>query len=543
MPRRVVSLTSETIADVIRAAFERLREKMEIPAGFPPEVELEAQRIVDALSTKTPQENWPHHTAATLDIDFITIDPEGSMDLDQAVHIERSESGFTVHYAIADVAAFVVPGGAIDLEAQRRGTTLYAPDGRTPLHPPTLSEGAASLLPSEIRPAAVWTIGLDSEGKTTSIAVQRGLVRSRQRFSYVRAQELSDELAGSQSTAGEDELVGLPTIELLAQVGPLRLAAESARGGVSLNVPEQEVHVTADGGFELSFRRVLPIENWNAQISLLTGISAAELMLQVGTGLLRTLPPADPRDLKRLRRTAHALGLNWRKDVSYGDFLATLDSANPKHAAFQHEATTLFRGADYMAFSTDPRSGNPLGREDKPLLDPFESAKSVTGKHNAIGAHYAHVTAPLRRLGDRYTTEIALAASSGTEIPQWVIDVLPQLPQLLNSATRRANSYGRSTTDIVEAALLSNRIGELFEAVVVELDDRNFKKGEVMVSDPAVHAKVQSTEKLPLGHEVQVKLLQSDVDTQKIAFELVQTFDGAVEASSEPENDYREGAL
>ncbi|NEE23774.1 RNB domain-containing ribonuclease, partial [Streptomyces sp. SID7499] len=88
------------------------------------------------------------HEDAT-DLPFLTIDPPGSTDLDQAMHLERRRDGrgYRVHYAIADVAAFLRPGGALDAEAHRRVTTLYFPDDRIPLHPPVLSEGAASLLP------------------------------------------------------------------------------------------------------------------------------------------------------------------------------------------------------------------------------------------------------------------------------------------------------------------------------------------------------------------------------------------------------------
>ena len=89
---------------------------------------------------------------------FVTVDPPGSRDLDQAMHLSRRNSGYRVRYAIADVASFVRPGGAIDQEAIRRVETLYSPDTRTPLHPPVLSEGAASLLPGQTRPALIWTI-------------------------------------------------------------------------------------------------------------------------------------------------------------------------------------------------------------------------------------------------------------------------------------------------------------------------------------------------------------------------------------------------
>ena len=91
----------------------------------------------------------------------MTIDPPGSRDLDQALHIARRGDGWTVRYAIADVAALVRPGGAVDLDAHLRGVTVYAPDAKAPLHPVVLSEGAASLLPGEWRPAVVWTLELD----------------------------------------------------------------------------------------------------------------------------------------------------------------------------------------------------------------------------------------------------------------------------------------------------------------------------------------------------------------------------------------------
>lgn len=520
MPQRVISLhaRNEQIAATIRLAFESLREEMDVPSDFPPEVIREAESIVGAVEASSPESTWPTHDAGTLEYEFITIDPEGSMDLDQAVHIARTDSGFVVRYAIADVGSFVQPDSAIDHEARQRGTTLYAPDGRTPLHPPVLSEGAASLLPGKVRPAAVWTLELDSTGELVNTTVRRGLVESRARFSYIEAQEILDELAESGST-GTDTRVGLDTIVLLGVVGPLRLERERARGGVSLNIPEQEVFENEQGVFELAFRNVLAVENFNAQISLLTGIAAGRLMLEGGVGVLRTLPQADPRDVKRLRRTAQALGLDWRQEVSYGDFLDTLDPSRPADAAFQHEAATLFRGADYLAFSLDPRQASLTTEAALELASNAEIAASPGGQHNAIGAHYAHITAPLRRLGDRFTTEICLAISAGREIPEWVLAVLPDIPGWLNNAGRRGNSYGRSTTDIVEAAMLADRINEVFSGVIVEVDDRKDRRGDVVISDPAVHAQVNGFESLPIGERVEVTLVQADVATRKIKFQ------------------------
>src|SRR5215475_11510881 len=124
--------------------FAALRGDLEVPGEFPADVLAEAAAVA-----KSP--NLPDDDAT--DIPFVTVDPAGSRDLDQAVHIgQSSDGGYLVSYAIADVATFVPAGSATDAESQRRGETLYFPDARVPLHPQVLSEGAASLLPGEVRP-------------------------------------------------------------------------------------------------------------------------------------------------------------------------------------------------------------------------------------------------------------------------------------------------------------------------------------------------------------------------------------------------------
>ena len=150
----------------------------------------------------------------------MTLDPLGSRDLDQAFHFERRGDGYRVRYAIADVAAFVDPGGPMDVEAHERGETLYAPDENARLYPPVLSEGAASLLPDETRPAVVWTMDVDETGEGVDVTVGRALVRSRAQLDYVTAQQ---DLDGG--TADEQ-------LRLLREVGILRAAARGpARRG------------------------------------------------------------------------------------------------------------------------------------------------------------------------------------------------------------------------------------------------------------------------------------------------------------------------
>ncbi|MFI1716361.1 RNB domain-containing ribonuclease [Streptomyces litmocidini] len=477
MPRRHLHVTGAAEAP-LRAALRALRTELAIPETFPPAVLAEAE---DAA--KNPR--LPPYDAT--DLPFFTIDPPASTDLDQAMHLaRRADGGYRVHYAIADVAAFVAPGGAIDAEAHRRVLTLYFPDGKVPLHPAVLSEGAASLLPGEPRPALLWRVDLDAEGRRVATDVRRALVRSRAKLDYAGAQRRIDD-----GTAEEP-------LALLRDIGRLREALEAERGGVSLNVPEQEI-VERDHTYALEYRAPLPADGWNAQISLLTGMAAADLMTAAGTGILRTLPTAPDGAVARLRRSAHALGVDWPHHVSYADVVRSADPTNPRHAAFLQECTTLLRGAGYTVF-TD-------GHVPTPAV------------HAAVADEYTHVTAPLRRLVDRYAGELCVAAVAGDEPPEWVRAALPALPDEMATGARRANTVERESVDIVEAALLKERIGEIFDAYVIDVKEREPAVGTVHLEDPAVVARIEGgATRLPLGEWLRVRLSEADPGTAKVLF-------------------------
>lgn len=467
-----VRLSGGTAPPLVDGAFELLREELGIAAGFPPEVDAEA-----AAAARTPR--LPVEDATS--VPFVTIDPPGSLDLDQALAIEPDGTGFRVLYAIADVAAFVVPGGVVDAEAHRRGTTLYAPDRRTPLHPTVLSEGAASLLAGQVRPAVLWTLMVDSSGECTDVGVRRALVRSREQLTYEECQRRI-EVGAAEHGLG-----------LLRDVGGLRQELEVSRGAVNLSLAEQEVRPTADGGWTLEYRAALPVEEWNAQISLMTGMAAARLMLDGGIGILRTLPAPDEGAVSSLRRSAAALGVGWPADVGYAQWLRGLDPASPAGAALATLATVLLRGAGYVAFDGTP--------PEQP-------------QHSAVAAPYAHTTAPLRRLVDRYVSEACLALCAGVAVPGWVRRALPVLPEEMTSATRRASGLDQAVVDLVEVALLERRVGEEFDAVVVEVRGDS---GVVQIAEPAVRGRCSGRD-LPLGSDLRVRLVTADPQARRVEF-------------------------
>jgi exoribonuclease R len=239
----------------------------------------------------------------------------------------------------------------------------------------------------------------------------------------------------------------------------------------------------------------MPVEQYNAEISLLTGMCAAQLMLRAGVGILRTIPPPDSMAITGLQRAAAALGIDWPAGAEPGDVLASIDRSDPRQVVLLEHAASLLRGAAYTV---------------------FDGAPPALSSHSGIAAPYAHVTAPLRRLVDRYGSELCLAAHAGTPVPQWVRDALLELPAQMQAADHLAHAADRAVVDTTEAWLLRDRIGEVFAAAVLAADDHG---ATIALDDPAVRAKCPGAG-LIAGQRVQVRLLEADVAGRRVGFEV-----------------------
>ena len=456
----------------LAASLQKLRADLDLPEIFPPDV------LAEAAAARPTEPSLDLR-----DVPFLTIDPAGSRDLDQALHLRRAGSGFRFSYAIADVPGFVTPGGAVDAETRRRGQTMYAADGAVQLHPPLLSQDRASLLPGVDRTAYVWTFDLDDAGAVASAGVARALIRSRAQWDYGQAQ-----LAVDRGDADSP-------VALLPVIGALRLEQERLRGGASLDLPD-EVVVADDDGYRIERRMPLPVEMWNAQLSLLTGMAAASMMLEAGVGILRTMPPPDDSAIAAFRASTVALGLAWPAGQPYGEYLHGVDGATPAGLAVLQAAASLFRGAGYT---------------------PFDGHAPAMVTQAAVAAPYAHVTAPLRRLVDRWGLVICEAVSAGREVPSWARESLGELPALMDASSQRASRLTAGTLDRVESAVLSGRVGETFDAVVVGVRQG---RARIQLDEPVVTASCPVGDDIRAGQRLRVRLVGADIGGGVVQFEV-----------------------
>jgi exoribonuclease R len=433
--------------------FQQIRDALNLPVEFAAPVLREAEAMARRDVSALPQRQ---------DIPFVTIDPPTSRDLDQAFFAARQGEGYEVQYAIADVGFFVARGSALEQEAWRRGLTMYSPDLKTPLYPASLSEGAASLLPDVARPAIVFSFALNARAEVTACTLARAVIRSRAKLSYP---EVSAHLDCERNTPDSGALAGCEwsgALTLLEEIGRRREQLEAARGGVSLRIPAQQVErwSTALHGYRLAFEEASAVEGWNAQISLMTGMAAAQLMLERGVGLLRALDPPRPERVQMLRLTARALHIPWSTEMPYAEFVRRLDPKLPLHAVMLQQAARVTGGARYVAFTGE-----------------------VKAWHSAIAAPYAHVTAPLRRLADRYVLDWLVALTNGHPPDETMMATLHQLPPVMSEADRLSRQLESAIVNFAEARLLQDRVGEVFAAMVIGLRQEG---AVVQITEPPI---------------------------------------------------------
>lgn len=466
-----VRLPITDASDSLTHELDELRAEFDVPGQFPDDVLAAA----DEAARRDPSATHVDRT----DVEFRTLDPAASTDLDQAFAIDvagddPARSDLVLRYAIADVGFFVDHGGPIDAEAWKRGMTVYLPDERAPLYPTALCESAASLLPDGPRPAVVFAVRIDGEGNASLDGAERAVIRSRAKLAYTDVSE-ADLPAG------------------FAELSRRIVAAEDRREAPRVEFPEQDLVRTADG-WKLTFEPRLESEDQNAGMSLACNLAVADALLAARTGLFRVMPDVDDRATRRLRHTARAFGLDWPKGQSLAHFQRSLPGDDPRTAAFLLAVRRAAGRASY---------------------EPFR--EGVTPWHSAMAATYAHATAPLRRLADRYVIEGALAVANGQPVPDAVQEAYARLPEVMEAADSLAGRLDAAVFDLAEAVLLSGREGEVFGGIVVDEDDRGAR---VQIADPGVLVRVKASRVDP-GSEVRVKLVTVDVEARRVEFERV----------------------
>jgi ribonuclease R len=467
------------------------------------------------------------------DVPLVTIDGADARDFDDAVWAEpdpdpQNAGGWHLLVAIADVAYYVRPGDALDLEARRRGNSVYFPDRVVPMLPENLSNNLCSLRPNEDRACMAVHLWIDGEGRKRRHRFMRGLMRSAARLTYEQVQAARD--------GAPDEVTG-PL--LAAVITPLYgayqalSAARRKRGTLELDLPERRVIMGKDGRVErIEARARFDSHRLIEEFMILANVAAAETLEERRQpAMYRVHDAPDPAKIEALR-----------------EFLQTIELSLAKGQVIRPKMFT--RLLEQAAQTPYAEMVNEL------VLRSQAQAVYSPGNLGHFGlalARYAHFTSPIRRYADLLVHRGLISGLRLGEggLPPEAEEEFEEIGAQISSTERRAASAERDALDRYTAAYLSDRVGQVlpgrisgvtrFGLFVTLLDSGadglvpiSTLGGDFWDHDEQSHALVgrRSGERFQLGERVMVRLVEAEVATGGLVLAIAEDEEGEAEAPS-----------
>ena len=484
-----------------------------IPTGFPEAAEIEAEAAREpVLVGREDLRALP----------LITIDPPDARDHDDAVFAEpdadpANAGGWIVWVAIADVAAYVRPGSALDRTAREKGNSVYFPDRVEPMLPERLSAGLCSLRAGENRACIAVRMVFDASGRKTGHRFVRGLMRSAAKLSYEQAQAA---IEGSP-----DDVTGPllePVLKPLYAAYDRLLAARRARSPLAIESPERRIVMDAEGRITAIRRRaVLPAHQLIEEMMIQANVSAAQTLEARRTPLIyRVHDTPSQEKVHALADFLATLGLPWSKgEAPRTDRLNRLleETRESANAAIINEV--VLRSQMQAIYDTDNIGHFGLN------LD-----------------RYAHFTSPIRRYADLIVHRGLIRALGLGEdgLTDRDIAQLKGTAEMITAAERRAMAAERDAIDRYVAAFLADRVGATFTGRIsgvtrfglfIRLDETGADGlipisrlgGEFFIHDETAHALVgeRSGAHWPLGLPVEVRLVEATPVTGGLLFDML----------------------
>ncbi len=384
------------------------------------------------------------HREDLRDLMLVTIDPADARDRDDAVLAmpdteAGNPGGHVLWVAIADVAAYVRPGSALDREARRRGNSTYFPDRVVPMLPDVLSGDLCSLHEHVDRPCLAVRMRITADGAKVSHRFVRGVMRSKGSLEYTQVQRAVDG-APDAATAPLLDPVLRP---LYAAYAALK-RARALRQPLDLDLPERQI-VLSDAGEVLSvaFKERVEAHKLIEEFMVLANVAAAEELQRLKQPLLyRVHEEPSPEKIDALREVAEASGFTLAK----GQVLKT---SHLNNLLKQSQGTDF----DELLNLSTLRS----------MTQAYYNAQNF-GHFGLALRNYAHFTSPIRRYSDLIVHRALIRGHGWGDdaLSAWDIENLDETGKLISDAERRSMAAERDTVDRYLAAYLSDRVGATF---------------------------------------------------------------------------------
>jgi ribonuclease R len=485
----------------------------EIPVEWPEGVEAE----VDSLSEAVP-EQAKQGRKDLRKLPLVTIDGEDARDFDDAVHCQRTASGWKLIVAIADVSSYVVPGTALDGEARSRGNSVYFPDRVIPMLPEVLSNGLCSLNPAVDRLCMVAELLIGADGQITRSRFYEAVMHSHARLTYNKVAAM---LVDGDEGLRKQYAAVVPCLEELHALFRVLVTGRAARGAIDFETVETRI-VFGDGG---KIADIVPVVRNDAhriieECMLAANVAAARFLQRKKIPALYRIHEGPTREkLSDLREFLGELGLSLGggEKPQAGDYARLLSSVKgrPDTDLIQ---TVMLRSLAQAVYSTEN-----------------------AGHFGLSYAAYTHFTSPIRRYPDLLVHRAIRHAISGGNAENFDYSgpELAALGEHCSATERRADDATRDALDTLKCEYMLDKVGETFDGIVsgvtafgifVQLTDV-YVDGLVHITaldrdyyhfDPVGHRLVgeRTGGTYRLGDTLQVVVAAVNLDDRKIDFVL-----------------------
>ncbi len=484
-----------------------------VPTGFSERVEQEAEdQELPSLKGREDLRELP----------LITIDPADARDHDDAVYAHRDEDpknaeGWVVWVAIADVAAYVRPGTALDREAYDKGNSTYFPDRVEPMLPETLSNGLCSLKQGENRATMAVRMVFDKTGRKISHRFTRGLMRSQAKLSYEQAQSAIDGQPDDQTQPLLE-----PILYPLWNAYRCMLKGRLKRSPLQIESAERRIRMNAEGEItSIEPRQSLEAHRLIEEMMVQANVCAAETLEQKRSPLIYRIHDAPSQE----------------KLFNLGDFLGTLGKSWNKG-----EPATTKR---FNKLLEETREGEHAEVVNEMVLRSQMQAIYSSDNVGHFGLNldrYAHFTSPIRRYSDLIVHRgLIRALGLGKDgLTDREITELPAIAEHVTMTERRSMAAERDAMDRYIAAFLEERVGAVFKGRItgvtrfglfVRLEETGADGlvpvsslgGEYFHHDERSQSLVgeRTGQRWTLGRTVEVRLVEATPVTGGLLFEML----------------------
>ena len=491
------------------ANYEAILAECEIPTDFTPEELEQAMRAASAPLTDEGRERFAGHV-------IMTIDGAGAKDLDDAVSLKKTGTGWQLCVHIADVSAYVEEKTPLDRAVMARGTSVYFTDKVVPMLPPALSNGACSLNADEDKYALSAVISLDRDGAIKSVRVTPSVIRSRVRGVYSEVNAILEDRATPELLAKYKAVI--PTLLRMKELHELLRHRYVSRGALELDIAEAEVLLDAEGEpVDIVRRERGEAEKMIEQFMLCANEAVAGLLYGKGIPCVYRVHAAPPEDkLSDLLSFAHNLGF----DTS----VVSMEKCEPR---------------DLAALLSEAESRELSAPVSYAMLRAMSKAEysEVKDGHFGLGIEtYCHFTSPIRRLSDLATHRIIRRVLLEGKPAERYASYARRAARAATEAENRALAAERRIENLYKVIYMSDRVGEEFDATVssvtafglfAQLD--NTCEGLIPLSEmPGFFVFDEKNliirsqgEVYHLGDKVRVRLEEADISRGKLRFSLV----------------------